>query len=558
MTEYALELELWYEVYHPCVYAYLEYAILNRTETWIDDIQWTINPRETITTELVYYIQTVYIKASVELSYIIRASTVIQHSMEYVVILLHPPIETSLVYRVNTTHLLPSFDMYPVTLSGSHALVYSLGYNGHIDPDRSWSIDALPLDPSYWQYYFCSSDPRQGYGTVPPLSFPWWVTYRYYTPTHIDSYTMSLITALGEPRSWTFSGSDNEIDWVVLDTQTNYVWSWVYSCQLSSTRSFRAYRLTITDTWPDGYQGRTLLIQALLLYSAYRMEYVVGLVGPTVWFNKWMTWTINTTHSVTIPLAYVVRKNLFTLVAESIPDGIPSNVKFNAAYVGWYTPVSWYWEFGDGVTRTTNTPIVYHQYTVPGTYTVTCTLTTNPVTTTGNVKSIQVVINDDLVVPVDFTSDVRTGTFPLTVHFINLTADISGTTWTWTFGDGYSSYDRNPTHTYAEGTYDVTLQASSSQFSSTLCREEYIYVTGDVLPVAGFIVTAGGEIVGYTGPTVYVVSLTVTDRTGHVSTSTQNVRWDGIHPVKFKDTSTGDIVSWKWNYGHLIEVDPRV
>lgn len=50
--------------------------------------------------------------------------------------------------------------------------------------------------------------------------------------------------------------------------------------------------------------------------------------------------------------------------------------------------------------------------------------------------------------------------FPYTVHFYDVSTGYPASR-SWTFGDGTSSTEQNPTHTYeTPGTYDVTLTVS--------------------------------------------------------------------------------------------------
>lgn len=69
--------------------------------------------------------------------------------------------------------------------------------------------------------------------------------------------------------------------------------------------------------------------------------------------------------------------------------------------------------------------------------------------------------------------------------------DASGnapTDWTWTFGDGNTSTEQNPTHTYAEsGDYEVCLTVSNSAGESTFCQTISIVITGTDEPFAGLI-----------------------------------------------------------------------
>ena len=51
--------------------------------------------------------------------------------------------------------------------------------------------------------------------------------------------------------------------------------------------------------------------------------------------------------------------------------------------------------------------------------------------------------------------------------------------WYWEFGDGFSSTDRFPSHTYAEyGSYEVCLTASNETGSNMVCQEVSLGVTG--------------------------------------------------------------------------------
>lgn len=75
-----------------------------------------------------------------------------------------------------------------------------------------------------------------------------------------------------------------------------------------------------------------------------------------------------------------------------------------------------------------------------------------------------------------FTQDVDAGPAPLTVHFSSTsTGTITG--YAWDFGDGTTSDEADPTHTFvAEGIYTVTLTVTNSGGSDT--ATETIYVLG--------------------------------------------------------------------------------
>ncbi len=70
-------------------------------------------------------------------------------------------------------------------------------------------------------------------------------------------------------------------------------------------------------------------------------------------------------------------------------------------------------------------------------------------------------------------------------------ASIGGATgWTWDFGDGGTSTERNPAHTYAEpGTYTVALTSSAAGYSD------------DTVRAIGRVVVTGGTVLAVPGGT---------------------------------------------------------
>ena len=80
-----------------------------------------------------------------------------------------------------------------------------------------------------------------------------------------------------------------------------------------------------------------------------------------------------------------------------------------------------------------------------------------------------------------FTADVTLGPVPLTVGFIDAST-LSPTTWYWDFGDGNTSTDRFPVHSYAEaGNYNVTLRVENEYGNNTIEKTEWIRVTDAAL-----------------------------------------------------------------------------
>lgn len=75
----------------------------------------------------------------------------------------------------------------------------------------------------------------------------------------------------------------------------------------------------------------------------------------------------------------------------------------------------------------------------------------------------------------DFTGTPTSGTAPLSVAF---TDESTGgpTSWSWNFGDGTTSSEQNPIHTFAAGTYTVSLTVANANGSNTVTKTSYISV----------------------------------------------------------------------------------
>jgi len=76
----------------------------------------------------------------------------------------------------------------------------------------------------------------------------------------------------------------------------------------------------------------------------------------------------------------------------------------------------------------------------------------------------------------DFSANPTSGVAPLTVHFTEqCTGDMIS--WLWSFGDGATNTEQNPTHTYTNpGAFTVTLTATGPGGSDTEIKTDYINV----------------------------------------------------------------------------------
>lgn len=131
-------------------------------------------------------------------------------------------------------------------------------------------------------------------------------------------------------------------------------------------------------------------------------------------------------------------------------------------------------------------------------------------------------------VQVLFRANQSWGPAPMAVQFTDQSAG-SPTSFYWQFGDGLTSTDQNPVHLYGTpGIYSVTLRAINNQ-------------TGGVGIWYNGITVTGGDIPQPT-PTPVPGPITVAFNATPVS---------GISPlyVSYLDQSTGNPVSWTWDFG---------
>ncbi|MFP4307339.1 MAG: PKD domain-containing protein, partial [Desulfococcaceae bacterium] len=125
------------------------------------------------------------------------------------------------------------------------------------------------------------------------------------------------------------------------------------------------------------------------------------------------------------------------------------------------------WDFGDGNFSDEENPT--HVYADNGAYNVVLVVATADGAVDDSIEQVANVVSCgalDPIVEADFNADPTIGEAPLTVQFADASTSIPAglvDTWTWDFGDGGTSDERNPSHTYqAGGTYTATLVASIS------------------------------------------------------------------------------------------------
>ncbi|MGB0653165.1 MAG: PKD domain-containing protein [Thermoplasmatota archaeon] len=189
------------------------------------------------------------------------------------------------------------------------------------------------------------------------------------------------------------------------------------------------------------------------------------------------------------------------------------------------TPGTTQWDFGDGTTGS-GSPTT-HQYAAKGTYTVTAT----------NTDDLGAVGRDTLTVTViNLAPTARFDLAPTspvlgeTVTFTDDSSDPDGgvTSWSWDFGDGTSSTDASPSHTYsAAGNYVAELTVEDAEGdSSSVSRLVQVRASSDDQATGGGL-----------GPAASFTPSTTSAVTGQT--------------IRFTDGSSDDgtIASWAWDFG---------
>jgi PKD repeat protein len=192
---------------------------------------------------------------------------------------------------------------------------------------------------------------------------------------------------------------------------------------------------------------------------------------------------------------------------------------------------SWSWNFGDGTTSTEQNPV--HVYTQEGVYAVTFTISGDNCENT---------MTDSLYI-YNYTSDcqalfaygyesinhdsesgdsIKTGKNDLmTLYFLDLSfGNIKD--WNWDFGDGVTSTEQNPKHTYTEaGKYLVTLSISGDDCNSSVSISVY---AGDEFDDDS--IWEPETCMAYFYPV-----------------------FDNYNYLQFVDLSYGEVDSWSWSFG---------
>ena len=155
----------------------------------------------------------------------------------------------------------------------------------------------------------------------------------------------------------------------------------------------------------------------------------------------------------------------FSFVANSNCMGA-TDVTFTSTSTLTCTNAPFYiWDFADGPTMTTSNTTVSHQYTIPGVYPV--QLIVNDGSANGCADTIVQNITITAQDTVAFNFTPQGGCEGTTIQFNDLSSG-NPVGWSWDFGDGNTSTQQNPAHTYTTaGCYFVSLTVNYGGCSIT-------------------------------------------------------------------------------------------
>jgi gliding motility-associated-like protein len=215
---------------------------------------------------------------------------------------------------------------------------------------------------------------------------------------------------------------------------------------------------TGTYEWTFGDKGSSVETDPNHIYTNYTDDdttYNVTLVAKSPYYC-----TDTATAKVTVhPYIYAY------YATDTVSGCSPLNITIQDGSLG---AISRYkWEYGNKDTSNRTDSIYTYSYTNTGLTDSVCRLRLSVFNKAGCIDSMSRVITTYPEIQTDFSPSVDNGCSPLSVTFTNK-SNAAADKFYWDFGDGTSSYDKNPTHEYnhlstKDTTYMVVLRASTSE-----------------------------------------------------------------------------------------------
>ncbi len=257
---------------------------------------------------------------------------------------------------------------------------------------------------------------------------------------------------------------------------------------------------------------------------------------------------------------------------------------------------NWQWNLGDGTQSASANP--FHYYAAPGNYIVSLTVTSIFGCTASVTENVNIYSLPEPVISANSNCIYD----PVTFNHITAAGDTATYLYSWTFGDGNTSPQSDPTHLYpSAGSYNVSLTMTSANgcvatasvvvdlspapdagfdFSNACANSGVSFTNLSTITSGSIIVynwdfgdgTAGSNSVNpmhtYDSAGVYTITLIAISDNGCVDTVSQQItvfplpvsnflysQAAGCGPlaIHFTDSSyitSGSITSWNWDFGN--------
>jgi gliding motility-associated-like protein len=368
--------------------------------------------------------------------------------------------------------------IFPGTKSGFNSVNYS-PFNNNCSPQSvNFNVDAATQALSPTDYTWTVSDSNgvltsSSTGTTPAF------TYNFINSTQsIEDFSVKLVTTL---PGGCFGDSVRTIRISPVPTSLFTIDTLQYDCDVMNINLVASQQGLSTYHWVVNENGTVV---SDVSGSASQFQFSFNRVAADIAVQFFLD-----TKNLANCNSTVTSQNL------TIPKKDNMNVSFTASPASQSLPAStvtlvngtnagawtYLWDFGDGTTST-DPNVGTHTYATYGTYIIKLTVSN---TICVQSQSQQVII---LPIPpqVDFSYTPQSGCEPLTVQFTNLTKFADPSTYAWDFGDGGTSHDSDPTHTYTHyGNFSVSLSASNIA-GKTVTETKLSAIDVFVRPVASF------------------------------------------------------------------------
>ena len=314
-----------------------------------------------------------------------------------------------------------------ITVAGSQAPIaaFTSDLTSGCAPLTVQFTDLSSNQPDNWLWSFDGGEPAISTDQNPIVIFdePGIYTIVLQSGNGVGSNTViqtDLIEVLAGPDAFfSLSQEDNAISFFnTSDNATEYLWD------------FGDGNASMEENPVHEYQDAGAYTVTLTVTNA---------CGTSIWTEDVVV------DEVILPLAPVAVFN-----SDVVNGCAPLTVQFNDQSTT--NPTSWSWLFPGGTPASSNEQNPLVVYDTPGTYTVTLAVS-NEFGNDINSQENLIIVNDLPIADFDVSEDNGT------VSFENLS--LYSTSFIWDFGDGNTSTESNPMHTYdAPGTYNVILQVA--------------------------------------------------------------------------------------------------